>query len=259
MKMAWSVRVAMVALALGLAASPSLATPPTMAFTAGSSVGVPQQNDSGQPIIPGTQGIGLSQFVSDATLSTIFASDNSFAGNTFDLVSNVDITIVGWDVNLSNGGATETMDVYWRLGTAVGNENSAAGWNLMGSDSGVVSQGVDTPTAVAVGGLTMTAGQVYGIYIDMSSYSGLTVVLYTNGGPTVFSNADLSLTTNDGRGNPAFTGSQFFPRQWNGTVFYNYVITAPTLPPWAAALMMTLLLAAAIYVLRTRGSNPLAG
>jgi len=128
----------------------------------------------------------------------------------------------------------------------------------MGSDAGVVSQGVDLPTPVNVGGLTMTAGQVYGIYVDVASYDGSTQMLYTNGGPNIYSNPDLTLTTNDGRGNPAFTGQQFFPRQWNGTVFYNYVITAPTLPAWASVLMMTLLLATAVWVLRRRGGGQLA-
>lgn len=240
----WAFRVAIVSLFLVLATSPSGA--------------VAQQSDSGVPIVPGTAGGGGSQFTSDGSLTTIFATNNNFAGNTFDLVSTVDITIVGWDVNLSNGGSTNTIDIYWRLGTAVGNENSPVGWNLMGSDSAVVSQGTDLPTPVNINGLTMTAGQVYGIYVDVAGYDGSTAMLYTNGGPTVFSNADLSLTTNDGRGNPAFTGSQFFPREWNGTVFYDYAAPAPTLPLWAAALMMTLLLAAAIWVLTRRGGTQLA-
>lgn len=249
-----SLRFAIVALLLGLAASPSLAAEHTLALAAGPATAM-QQNDSGVAGVAGTPGGGGNQFVSDGSLTTIFASNNNFAGNTFDLVSSVDITIVGWDVNLNNGGSTNTIDIYWRLGTAVGNENSSAGWNLMGSDAAVVSQGVDLPTPVNVSGLTMTAGQVYGIYVDVASYDDSTQMLYTNGGPTVYSNADLTLTTNDGRGNPAFTGQQFFPREWNGAVFYNYVIAAPTLPAWAAALMMTLLLGAAVWVLRQRGSG----
>jgi hypothetical protein len=256
MKSQWSVRLAMVALFLILAASPSLATPKPMKLEVGPSA--PQQNaDSGRPIRPGTPNTAPNQITSDASLTTLFASNNAFAGNTFDLVSTIDITIVGWDVNLDNGGSTNTVDFYWRLGTAVGNENSAAGWNLMGTDNAVVSNGIDNPTPVFVGGLTMTAGQIYGIYFDLASYPSA-AVLYTNGGPTVFSNADLSLTTNDGRGDPAFTGGQFFPRQWNGTVFYNYVITGSTLPTWAFALLMMLLFAAAYWVLRPSGKDELA-
>jgi hypothetical protein len=72
---------------------------------------------------------------------------------------------------------------------------------------------------VNVGGLTLAAGQVYGIYVDLQSYPSANLQ-YTNGGPTTFSNADLSLTTFHGKGNPAFTGTSFFPRQWNGTVRY---------------------------------------
>ena len=51
-----------------------------------------------------------------------------------------------------------------------------------------------------------------------------TVIRYTNGGPTTFSNADLSITTFHGKGDPAFTGGTFFPRQWNGTIHYDDVV-----------------------------------
>ena len=47
-----------------------------------------------------------------------------------------------------------------------------------------------------------------------------TTLRYTNGGPTTFTNADMQITTAHGKGNPAFTGATFFPRQWNGTIHY---------------------------------------
>jgi hypothetical protein len=153
------------------------------------------------------------------SITTLFASNNQFAGNTFDLQASVPLRITGFDVHLVAAGGTHTVAVYWRPGTANGAQGSAAGWTLLGTDAGVVSSGANNPSSVNVGGLTLTPGQVYGIYVDLQSYPS-TSLRYTNGGPTVFSNADLSLTTLHGKGNPAFTGTNFFPRQWNGTVYY---------------------------------------
>lgn len=151
------------------------------------------------------------------SLTTLFAQNNSFAGNTFDIVPTVDLTIDSFDVNLGPGTPT-TMAIYWRTGTAQGAESSAAGWTLLGTDV-VNPAGINLPTPVAIGGLDLTAGQTYGFYVDTQSYPSASLQ-YTNGGPTPFSNADMTLTTFHGKGNPAFTGASFFPRQWNGTVYY---------------------------------------
>ena len=84
----------------------------------------------------------------------------------------------------------------------------------------MVSAGSNNPSRVNVGGLLLTPGQTYGIYVDLESFTP-TFMLYTNGGPATFANSDLTLITNTGQGSPAFTIFQsFFPRQWNGTVRY---------------------------------------
>ncbi len=151
------------------------------------------------------------------SLTTFFTAGNSFAGNTFDIVPTVDLTIDSFDVHLGAGTPT-TMAIYWRTGTAQGAESSAAGWTLIGTDV-VNPGGIGVPTPVAIGGLDLTAGNTYGFYVDTQSYPSASLQ-YTNGGPTPFSNADMTLTTFHGKGNPAFTGTSFFPRQWNGTVYY---------------------------------------
>ncbi len=165
------------------------------------------------------------------SLTTLFTSDNGYAGNMFDVQVNRSLTILGFDVNLSNPGSTNTVSVYYRLGTSVGHETSSSGWTLVGTDSNVVSSGTNAPTHVNIGGLSLEPGQVYGFYVDLASY-GSTSMNYTNGGPTTFSNADMSLTTNCGNGTPAFTSNIFYPRQWNGTIYYTggggFTVTAIT-------------------------------
>lgn len=120
-------------------------------------------------------------------MTTIFTAGNSFAGNTFDIVPTVDLMVTSFDVHLGTGTPT-TMAIYWRTGTANGAEGSAAGWNLIGTDV-VNPAGLGNPT-VAIGGVTLLAGNTYGFYVDVQSYPSASLQ-YTNGGPTTFSNADL--------------------------------------------------------------------
>ncbi|MDH3405255.1 MAG: hypothetical protein OEP45_16660, partial [Acidobacteriota bacterium] len=65
-------------------------------------------------------------------------------------------------------------------------------------------------------------GDLFGFYIDLTSYDGINQINYTNGGPNTYTNPEIELTSNTGQSSPAFSGS-FFPRIWNGTVYYDIV------------------------------------
>jgi len=185
------------------------------------------------------------------SLTTLFGANNSFAGNTFDVTATRSLIITGFDINIDDVGGTHTADIYWRVGSSVGVENDAGAWTLLGSDSGVIGAGADAPTFVDVStpaGTSLAAGTVYGFYFDLATYPSAAVG-YTNGGPTVFSNADMSITTNTGQASPAFSGS-FFPRQWNGTVHYDDAIMVPTLGTIGLTVMILALFAAAFVVMR---------
>jgi len=159
------------------------------------------------------------------SLTTTYGGGNSFAGNTFDVTPSTNLTINSFDLHVTGSSPTATVAIYWRPGTADGFQDSAAGWTLLGT-ANVAPQGFGMATPVPIGGLTLTAGQTYGIYVDLQNHGGFNTsdflsLNYTNGGPTTFSNADLTLVTRYGKGAPAFTGPSFFPRQWNGTVHYS--------------------------------------
>ena len=66
----------------------------------------------GQPVPPIDTG--------DGSLTTLFAQNNNFGANSFDLTPNVDMTIVGWDVNLDVDVNPWTIQVWYRAGTADG-------------------------------------------------------------------------------------------------------------------------------------------
>jgi hypothetical protein len=162
---------------------------------------------------------GSSTTAAAGSLTTLFASNNGFAGNMFDITPTADLEITAIDINVTAAGTLAEVDVWYRAGTSVGFENSSAGWTFLGSYSGT-SAGQDLPTNIdmAGNGMTFLGGQSYGMYVDLTSYSTQTF-RYTNGANT-YSNADLSLTTNVGKGS-GFGGSTFTPREWNGTIYYD--------------------------------------
>ena len=189
--------------------------------------------------------------VGPLSFSTIFAADNSFAGNTFDIVTGASaILINGFDVNLDPTGTDTTMAIYWRPGTADGFQADSTGWTLLGTDV-VTPAGLNNPTHVDVGGLVLSAATTYGFYVDTQSYPSSSLQ-YSNGGPTDFAGPDFTITTRHGKGNPAFTGADFFPRQWNGTVHYALTTGVPTMPTVMLLVLAALLLATVLVAQRHR-------
>ncbi len=243
--------------ALAMLAGPAMAQPPCDLFDSGTPR--PEGRPNPDPACGGTPTpVPVPAGGEEGWLTTLFAADNAFAGNTFDMevIGGAPLTITSFDMNVSPAGGTHTVDVYWRLGTSVGVENDPGSWTLLGSDGAVAPAGLDLPTPVAVGGLEMVPGQVYGFYVDLASFDGVTLMNYTNGGPNIYADANLQLTTNTGQASPAFSGG-FFPRQWNGNVHYQIVandpiITIPTMNSVGLAVLILALGAVAFVVLRRR-------
>lgn len=148
-------------------------------------------------------------------LTTRYDSNNGSGGNMFDITPNVDMTIECLDVNVSSSaGSTVTVSLWYKLDTCVGFDMDQNAWTLIGTATGS-SAGMDNPTPVsfAGNGVVFEAGQEYGIFVDISSGSSR----YTDGGPTDFVNADLTLTTYYGKSG---WGSTYTYREWNGTLYY---------------------------------------
>jgi hypothetical protein len=171
--------------------------------------------EPGEPVPPVDTG--------DGSLTTLFAQNNNFGANSFDLTPNVDMTVVGWDVNLDTVVDPWTVQVWYRAGTANGNEQSG-GWTMLGQIQ-VSSNGIDQPTHVDIGGLDLTAGETTGVIIGvLEGVTGTGGFMYTNGtGADIFSNADLTVQCYAGMNEvPPPHTSYFTPRVWNGTVHYSF-------------------------------------
>jgi len=166
--------------------------------------------------------------IGDGSLTTLFASNNGFAGNSFDLTAAVNLSVVGWDMNLDTG--TWNVEIYYRMGTANGYEQNPGAWTLLGTEL-VVGAGVDLPTHVDIGGLTLAAGDLVGIVTRVQEYSAFN---YTNGGPNNYSNNDLTITSYAGLGDGWPPGSVFAGRIWNGTVHYDYGVTPVESATWGS-------------------------
>lgn len=179
--------------------------------------------DSGAECSPPAGGVHGFDGTGDAGLTTQFASDNNFAGNSFDIQCTQQMTIAGFDINLDNSVLTEyTIDVYYRTGTAFGYETSAAGWTLLGSEV-VTAAGVDVPSHVNIGALTLDAGDIVGFIITaQEAASGTGGFMYTNGGPNTYSDAYINIVTFCGLPDGFPPASTFQYRSWNGTVYYWY-------------------------------------
>lgn len=190
------------------------------AFLAATPLQSPLVQDDGSPQpgqrVGGSFGpSGLGPGCTSTFLTTRYDSDNGAGGNMFDITPNVDLTIECLDVHVSSPtGSAVTVSLWYKLDTCVGFDMDQNAWTLIGTATGS-SRGLDNPTPVsfAGNGVVFEAGQEYGIYVEISSGSSR----YTNGGPTDFVNADLTLTTYYGKSGWPNT---FTYREWNGTLYY---------------------------------------
>ena len=163
-------------------------------------------------------------------LQSTFNSNNQFAGNMFDLenISGSPITIMSFDGNINAvAGNPCSFEVFYRQGTYVGFENSPVGWTSMGTANSVTA-GINQPTPVPIGGLTIPAGETYAIYFVLTSYPAPGSLRYTNGNNT-YNNGDLELRAGVGKGNPNFNGGTFNSRTWNGNIHYAKSVGGPVI------------------------------
>jgi len=148
--------------------------------------------------------------------STAYTSNNGSRGIMFDVIPNKNITLRDFDLNIYPG--TATYEVYYRTGSYVGNENSAAGWTLLSTQT-LTSNGTNAATPLGANlSVLMLANQTYGFYITSTTSGG---VNYTGSGSAyVFaSNSDMDVYGGVGKTYPF--GTTFTYRTFSGTIYYS--------------------------------------
>lgn len=161
------------------------------------------------------------------SISTNVVTGGGGEGAFFNLTAHSrPIYITGFETNLVG---TANVRVYFRPGGYEGAETDAGAWTLLGSQTLTGGTGFHQNLyRLNVGGLTIPAGETYGILI----YSG-----YTAGSPPAvatryrvevsgsFSNGDITLTAGAGSFNSLGDNDPFngynANRVWHGTVFYS--------------------------------------
>ncbi len=163
-------------------------------------------------------------------LQTSDNPDNHHNGIMFDLRAKRDSTIHGFSGYLGNNnsagfGWLSGMEIYYRVGTHVGFENSTLGWTKVGPVDNVVESNdlsqldyVQNRIPLELN-LAIKAGETYGFYI--TSLGGNDMIHYTNStsvGSVFASNADLELLVGTGKAYPF--GTSYVQRAFTGTVHY---------------------------------------
>lgn len=160
---------------------------------------------------------GSFDYVSSLGLTTTFAGGNGLTtgGNMFDLTTNASsILITEFDCHVDATGAGVDWEIYYRVGTYVGNQGIPANWILHDSVTST-GAGVNNPTKVTLNNpLVIPAASTYALYITLTTPSGIN---YTNGSGT-YSDAYISVQMGDGVDYPF--GGVNTGREWNGTIHY---------------------------------------
>lgn len=183
--------------------------------------------------------LGLNSISSfGASLTTIFATDNSASANVFDVaVVGSPLLVTSLALNLSSG--THTIALYTKPGTWVGSDNTAAAWTLVDTVADVASNGPDNATLVDFSDFVLAANATTGLYISVIDPAGINDLLYTDGtgvGNIAAANSDLEILEGAGKQATLFSGPTFVPRIWNGMINYTVVPIPPALILYGSAI-----------------------
>lgn len=149
-----------------------------------------------------------------------YASDNSNEGVMFDISATNTVTIFCFDVNLPSS-STGSYQVYYKIGSYIGSENTSGNWFLVGTSDPITSNGSDTPTPLTIPvDVVVPSGETFGFYITASSPIVTNSVLTTSnaGYSTISSNTDIAIMGGIGIDYPFSTVTT--NRSFNGTVHF---------------------------------------
>jgi hypothetical protein len=175
--------------------------------------------------------------ITSATPAGPWTSTNGTGGIMFDLTPSVNITIDSFLARTNTTTATQAVSVYWKTGTHNGFQTNSAPWTLY---SGSTITAPYTANATTGGyleidlpgsGLSLQAGQTYGIYIAyVSAYINAT----TAGTPNVYSNSDLTFTSGSTSGTAASPfSSTIADRVFTGKIIYSSICASDGVPVFA--------------------------
>ncbi|MAP54771.1 HYR domain-containing protein [Altibacter sp.] len=156
------------------------------------------------------------------TLGTLFTGGNGSFGNMFDINALSNVVINSFDVNMDNGAVLD-VDVYAKVGTWAGSEDTPGDWTLIGTATGVVSNGDGVPTPLNLSlNYSIPLGETHAFYVTPTNGTTGQGFNYTNGtttGAVFASDANIEFLEGAAKAFP-WTGTTFAPRIFNGNIIY---------------------------------------
>ncbi|MDY0170317.1 MAG: PEP-CTERM sorting domain-containing protein [Thermoguttaceae bacterium] len=164
----------------------------------------------------------------DYSITTLYNHTSYTGGNMFDVTTfDNPVRITSLDINSYDPYTNGTLRVYTRTGTYAGHETSAEGWTLHSVVPGIAAQPRSTPTPVDIRDLYLPAGTTTGLYVTYESG----YLSYTNTPATTYGGPAEQLQLDLGVAVSYPFNERYYPRIWNGTVYYDVLDAIPDPQP----------------------------
>ncbi len=165
--------------------------------------------------------LSAAALTAQSPLTTNFLAANGNSGNMFDIVASnaAGVTIGFFDVNIDPG--TWDMAVYKLTipGPFTPSGSIPGNWTLVGSATGVVSNGVNVPTLLPISVCEyIPSGATQGFYVTVTNGAAINYTIGTAVGAVAASNADLAILQGVGVTYPFAPGAA--PRVFNTNLYY---------------------------------------
>ncbi len=154
-------------------------------------------------------------FVDD--LLTTTTSNINWNGAMFDVVAQTNLVIDSFGVKINTLG-TQAVGIYRKAGSHIGSQTNSGAWTFLGTRTVQVTN-ANALTNVPLGNIAVNAGDTAGIYVYLAN--GNSNLSYQSASQTN-SRTDGQIEIITGSGVSAGFSATFFPRDWNGQVYYHY-------------------------------------
>ncbi|AEV32434.1 hypothetical protein Oweho_1438 [Owenweeksia hongkongensis DSM 17368] len=150
---------------------------------------------------------------------SLFTTDNSsisYNGIMFDLIANDSLVIDSLALKAAVAGVSG-VTAYYVNKSHFGLEDSAQAWTMWGTDT-ISASVADQFCNVNFGSISLQAGDTLGVYLMMQNGTNLRYLSASQ--VANFTSSKLTLTSGTGKAHNF--GASYFPRIWNGEVFYHF-------------------------------------
>ena len=150
-------------------------------------------------------------------VETTYQSNINWNGCMFDITVTDSLTIDSFALKINSLGS-QTVEVYTKTGSHIGFETNSGAWTMLGSDNVMVTNN-QSPVSISPGTISLVPGDTIGVYLQLQN-AGSQLSYLNNNSTGSYGNSQLTVLTGSGISHN-FSNS-FFPRNWNGTVYYHY-------------------------------------